>query len=77
MCQVSVNLMPCCIKHIGKSKALRLDMYRSSILLSNITHQMCHDHPFSQRNSTSKIAVEVMVGANRKKGSDEIFKNVV
>ena len=38
---------------------------------------MCHDHPFSQRNSTSKIAAEVKVGGDRKEGSDEIFENVV
>ena len=35
---------------------------------------MWHDHPFSQRNKTSKIAVEVKVGGNRKKGLDKILK---
>ena len=28
---------------------------------------MWHDHPLSQRNKTSKIAVEVKVGGNRKR----------
>ena len=32
----------------------RLDIYRS-IILSEITHQVWHVHPFSQRNTTSKI----------------------
>ena len=35
---------------------------------------MRHDHPFSQRNKTSKIAVEVTVGGNRKEGLDKILK---
>ena len=33
---------------------------------------MWHDHPFSQRNTTSKIEVDVKVGGNRKKGLDKI-----
>ena len=43
--------------------------------LSEITHQMWHDHPFSQRNKTSKIAVEVKVGSNGKDGFDKILKS--
>ena len=35
----------------------RLDIYRSIISLSEKTHQMWHNHLFSQRNKTSKIAV--------------------
>ena len=31
--------------------------YRSIISLSEITHQIWQDHPFSQRNKTSKIAL--------------------
>ena len=35
---------------------------------------MWHNHPLSQRNNTSKIAVEVKVGGNRKEGLDKILK---
>ena len=35
---------------------------------------MWHDHPFSQRNKTSKIAVVVKVRGNRKEGLNKIFK---
>ena len=35
---------------------------------------MWHDHPFSQRNKTSKIAVEARVRGNREEGLDEILK---
>ena len=39
-----------------------------------MTHQKWHDHPFSQRNQTSKIVVEVKVGGNGKEGLDKILK---
>ena len=45
----------------------RLDIYRS-IILSEITHQIMHVHPFSQRNKTSKIAGGGEVGSNGKIG---------
>ena len=35
---------------------------------------MWHNHPFSQRKKTSKIAVEVKVGGNGNKGLDKIWK---
>ena len=38
------------------TKVPRLNIYKSIISLSKITHQMWHGHPFSQRNKTSKIA---------------------
>ena len=38
MCQTSVNLTPCCIKHS-----------RSMLSLSKEAHQMWHDHPISQK----------------------------
>ena len=38
---------------------------------------MWHNHPFSQRNKTSKIAVEVKVGDNGKKGWTKFQKGEV
>ena len=35
---------------------------------------MWQNHPFSQRNKTSKIAVEVKVGGSEKERLDKIFK---
>ena len=35
---------------------------------------MWHDHPFSQRNKTSKITVEVKVGGNGEQELDKILK---
>ena len=35
---------------------------------------MWHDHPFSQRNNTSKIAVEMKVGINGKEALEKNFK---
>ena len=32
------------------------------------------DHPYNQRNKTSKIEVEVKVGGYREEGLDETFK---
>ena len=52
-----------------------LDMYRSLISLSKITHQMWrHDHPFGQRNKTTERAVGVGIGSNREVGLDKIRK---
>ena len=65
-----------CEREQGRSgtKATRLDIYSSVISLSEITHQMWPDHPFSQRNETSKKAVEVKLGGNNgKEGLDKIF----
>ena len=57
VCAVYLCLYVCETQH-GRSgtKVPRLDIYRSIISLSEITHQMWHGHPFSQRNKTSKIA---------------------
>ena len=33
---------------------------------------MRHDHPFSQRNKTSKIEIQGKVGGKRKEGLDKI-----
>ena len=42
--------------HKTYSKVLLVLRYQFSIIsLSKITHQMCRDHPLSQRNKTSKI----------------------
>ena len=35
---------------------------------------MWHDHPFSQRNKTSKIAVEVKVEGDGEEGLDKVLK---
>ena len=58
-----------CVKHIT-----RLNIYSSTISLSEITHSMWQDHPFSQRNKASKIVVEVKVGGNGKEALDKILK---
>ena len=36
---------------------------------------MWHDHQFSQKNKTSKIAVEVKVGGNRKERLQKVHKD--
>ena len=36
---------------------------------------MWNGYPFSQRNKTSKIAVEVKVGGNGREGLDKILKS--
>ena len=61
-------------KVLSGIKVPRLDIYRSIILLSKIAHQMWYDHSFSQRNKTSKIAVEVKIGDNEKRGWTKIRK---
>ena len=76
MCQTSIQLAPCCIKHTYQgpsgTKVARLDMCRSIISLSKIVHQMWYDHPFSLRNKTTERAVGVEVGDNRERGLDKI-----
>ena len=74
---LDVNLMTCCIKPQARSgtKVTTLDIYRSIIWLSEITHQMWLNHRLSQRNETSKIAVELKVGGNGKERLDKIFKS--
>ena len=49
--------------HKTRIKVLRLDMC-PSISLSKIAHQMCCDHPFSQRNKITELAVGVEVGGH-------------
>ena len=51
-----------------------LDIGRSIILLSVITHERWHDHTLNQRNKTSKIAVEMKVEGNGEDGLDKILK---
>ena len=54
------------------------DMCRSISSLSKITHQMWHDHPFSQRNRSIEGTVEVGFGGDRGVGGggglDKIWK---
>ena len=54
--QTSVNLTRCCIKQQvpSSTKVSGLDMCRSIVPLSKITHQMWRDHPLSQRNKGKK-----------------------
>ena len=40
--------------HKTCTKVLRLDMCTSIISLSKTAHQMCRDHPLSQRNKTTE-----------------------
>ena len=49
-----------------------LDICRFIILLSKITHQMLHNHTFSQRNKATEKAVEVKAG-DKKEGVGENF----
>ena len=43
-------------------------MYRAIITLSKLTHQMWHNHPFSERNEKLKRAVWGEVGGNGERG---------
>ena len=61
MCQTSVNLAPCCIKHTS-----RFYMCRSTISLSKITREMWHDYPFGQMNKTTERAVGLALEATGK-----------
>ena len=56
------------------TNVLRLDMCRSTISLSKITHQMWPDHPFSQRNKITKRAVGLKVSGEGKGGLNKIEK---
>ena len=73
-----VSLTPCFIKHIHQGpsgiKVPRLDMCGSMISLSEIVHQMWHDHPFSQRNKTTERAMGVGVGDDRERGGLDKFE---
>ena len=69
-----IYLCGCVSLLVWVTKVSSLDIYRSIISLSEITHQMRHDHPFSQRKKTSKIAVEVRVGGN---GEEELEKILI
>ena len=46
-------------------------MYRFIISLRKLTHQIWHDHPFTQRNRTSKTAAEVKVAGKEVKFENE------
>ena len=67
MCQTSVNLKPCCIKH--HIKILLVPRYQRLLCVdsyySKIAHQMRRDHPFSQRNRITERTVGVEVGGDR------------
>ena len=64
--------------HQGPSvtKVPRLDMCRSIMSLSNIAHQMWHNHPFSQRNKTTERAVGLGVWMRQGKGIWTKFEKV-
>ena len=53
--------------HKTHIKVLRLDMCRSIISLTKITHQMWRDHPFSQRNKTTERAVRLGAGGSKER----------
>ena len=79
MCQTSVNLKPCCIKH--HIKILLVPRYQGLLCVdpyySKIAHQMRRDHPFSQRNRITERTVGVEVGGDREVGErwlDKIWK---
>ena len=63
--------------HITYIKVLRLDMSRSIISLSKITHQMWRDHPFIQRNKTTERAVGWGLEVTGKGGLDKILKREI
>ena len=44
-------------------------MYKSTLSLSKIAHQMWHDHPFNQRNMTSERAAGLGVGGDPDMGA--------
>ena len=58
MCQTSVNLTLCCVKHTARTDTIisRFDN------INRIIHKMWGDDPFSQRNKTTKRSVRVEVG---------------
>ena len=49
-------------------------MFRSILSLYRTLHQMWRDHPFSQRNKTTKGAVRVELEATWKRWLDKILK---
>ena len=63
--------------HKTYTKVLRLDMSRSIISLSKITHQMWRDHPFIQRNKTTERAVGWGLEVTGKGGLDKILKREI
>ena len=68
--------------HKTHIKVLLLQMYQGStcacsiISLSKKAHQMCWDHPFSQRNKTTERAVGVGVGGDREGWTKFVKKRV-
>ena len=70
MCQTSVNLTPCCIKHTSK-----LETSGPIISLNKIRHQMWCNHTFSQRKKTAERAVGMGAGGDRERwgGLDSIW----
>ena len=79
ICQTSAAVMPCFIKHTARSLwyyGNMVNIGRSILQLSKRIYRMWHDHPFSQRNKTTKRAVGVRgwrleVGGWRQWGSRE------
>ena len=69
-CLSDLNILTPCRKNTQKAPSgtkvprPRLEICRSKISVSKITHQMLRDHPVSQRNKAIKGAVVVEVGGN-------------
>ena len=60
---------------LSGTRVPRLDMFKSILSLSKIAHQMCCDHPFSQRNRKTERTVGVGVGGDKEVwGLDKTWK---
>ena len=59
---------------VSGTRVPRLDMFKSILSSSKIAHQMCCDHPFSQRNRTTERTVGVGVGGDREVGGGQNLK---
>ena len=76
ICVSQDDLVCICVKQCRSgTKVPRLGIYRFMISLNEITYQMWNDIPFSQRNKTSKILVEVKVGDNGKDRFNKMLKS--
>ena len=71
--------MPCFIKHTARSLwyyGNMVNIGRSILQLSKRIYRMWHDHPFSQRNKTTKRAVGVRGWRLEVEGSGEVGRRV-
>ena len=59
--------------HKIRIKVLRFDIC-TSISVSKTAHQMCCDHPFSQRSKTTELAVGVEGGGHMEGKVGKIWK---